>query len=110
MARTKARICSDCHGTGKIGKKLCRACNSSSAIGDVAAGAARRAANRLNGRAIKVTEIGVIETNRGRRSTRASTGVPGSAPRAACACGATEWLYHTPRGKTVCMRGHGCNT
>ncbi|OHV39695.1 hypothetical protein BBK14_13570 [Parafrankia soli] len=109
MAR-KPKICPDCKGKGKKGAQLCRACNPSGAIGDIAAGVARRAANRLNGRAIKVTGVGLTQTNRGRQSTRASDGVPGGSSGATrCSCGATTWLHISPRGAMTCLPGHGCN-
>ncbi|MCK9904282.1 hypothetical protein CC117_00720 [Parafrankia colletiae] len=110
MARTtKSKICPDCKGKGKKGAQLCRACNPSSALGDIAAGAARRAANRLNGRAIRLTDLGTASTSRGSRTIRASDGLPSGGSGYVCSCGATTWLNVNSRGKTSCLPGHGCN-
>lgn len=115
MARAaKPRTCSRCKGTGKQGKQLCKACNPSGAIGDRVVGAAQRWSDRASGNSVRVTTAGITETRRGRQSTRVDIDSlpPGhlAANRARCSCGATDWLHHSPRGKTTCLPGHGCKT
>ncbi len=60
MAKKKTRICPRCHGTGKNGPDLCRACNPSGAIGDQVVGRALRIADRLTGTIVHATGHGVV--------------------------------------------------
>ncbi|SBW29015.1 hypothetical protein FDG2_6327 [Candidatus Protofrankia californiensis] len=108
----KNRICPRCHGTGKNGADLCRACNPSGALGDQVVGRALRIADRLTGTTVHATGHGVVATRRGRQTvTRPPAGAtpPGRRQNGQPSCDRCHQagvpLKLTSRGM-VCL--HGC--
>ena len=118
-----AKICPDCAGRGKVGRKPCPTCNPTGGLGDIAVSIGRRARNAVTGRTAETD--GQTTTTRPHRlapstTTRTAQPKPRTATRRparpkavtpavtqmpACeSCGARGTLTVTRKG-AVCIGG-----